>query len=243
MDLYSYCNGDPVNGLDPDGRVMTKTENSTITLGQDFMGGRPNYANTSGALNSSTSLLGTSLHVAPLTGAYLRNALADTRAFNEPVPADIEGPLLPGRQYSDIPTAPPGVSISYNLEKAGKIWDPRTFKRLVENRGYWDYKQIERKYDNSANQYENFGNWHYGAMGAAVGIFPLHVLLNEAGRAQGKDSNINPSWGEPATFWPMILWGADGTGTRGDEPKDAYWIKKGFEWQQRRKEVWNTTGY
>jgi hypothetical protein len=216
---------------------MAKTENSSIALGRNFLNGRSNYANTSDALSLSTILLGNSLHVAPLDVAYLRNALAETRAFNEPVPADFEGPLLPGRQYSDIPTAPPGIDMNYNLETAKKIWSPWTFKTLVQNRGYWDYKQIERKYDGSGSRYENFGNWHYGAIGAASGLFPLRVLLNEAGRAQKRDSNTNPSWGEPAPFWQMLLLGVDGTRTRGDEPKDAYWIQKGFEWYHSRQQA------
>lgn len=46
MDLYSYCNGDPVNGYDPDGRfgvgaITGKSYNTASTLGNFFGGSTP----------------------------------------------------------------------------------------------------------------------------------------------------------------------------------------------------------
>ena len=50
------------------------------------------------------------------------------------------------------------------------------FYQMVRNHGPWDFKQ-------GRAQYANFGNFHFGAVGAAAGI-PDGVLLRGAGAAQ-----------------------------------------------------------
>ena len=101
--------------------------------------------------------------------------------------------------------------------------NPWTFKGMVKNKGPWDYKQKGR-------QYENFGNYNYGATGNAFGL-SLNTLHNEAGRAQSSAGTSNPAYGKPAPRWKMFL-GCDGTGSRGDDPNDQLWIKRGFDWYQ-----------
>jgi hypothetical protein len=97
--------------------------------------------------------------------------------------------------------------------KAEGIWNPWTFRGLVETGGPWDYK------NHPGNQgilsWQDFGNYHYGATGAATGLFTLESLLREAGRAQKKK---DPRRGCPRGGWPY-----------GDDPRDQYWIIKGWE--------------
>lgn len=120
------------------------------------------------------------------------------------------------------PSAPPGVDIEANINEAEGKWNPVWFYNQVRNKGPWDFKQLGR-------QYEDFGNFHYGATGTAFG-FPESVLLNMAGRAQKAAGNSLPAYGEPGPiFWPF-----SGTGSYGDDPKDQYWIKKGIDFYTNR---------
>ena len=72
---------------------------------------------------------------------------------------------------------PKGVDVNKNMEEARKhrgnlSW----FYNQVKNKGPWDYKQ-------RGSEYEDFGNFNYGATGAAAGI-PDQILLRAAGWAQ-----------------------------------------------------------
>jgi len=62
----------------------------------------------------------------------------------------------------------------YNLVQM--LW----FANKVRSGSDWDYKQFE---DCSGNNYEDFGNFNFGATGAAMGI-PDEVLFRGAGAAQ-----------------------------------------------------------
>ena len=102
-----------------------------------------------------------------------------------------------------------------------------TFRNYVQTGGPWDYKQ-------QGAQFENFGNFNYGATGNAYG-WSLNSLLNEAGRAQIEAHTSSPAYGKPSSRWDMLLHGIDGTGSRGDEPKDQEWIQRGYKWYNNNK--------
>ncbi|QHN03183.1 hypothetical protein FTO74_07230 [Granulicella sp. WH15] len=74
-----------------------------------------------------------------------------------------------------VPTAPSGVSVNENMQIArlsyllqpppfNQLW----FRDMVNYGGVWDYKT-------GGAQYENFGNFNYGATGTAAGAPPLHT--------------------------------------------------------------------
>lgn len=75
--------------------------------------------------------------------------------------------------------SPPGVNIINNMMLARFHRGPSAltyewFYQQVRLHGPWDYKtRIVR-------QYENFGNFHYGAVGTAAGI-SASILLRAAG--------------------------------------------------------------
>jgi len=61
--------------------------------------------------------------------------------------------------------------------------------------------------------------------------FPDVVLLNEAGKAQLRDTNTNLDWGKPGpTLLPWI-----GDPPYGDDPKDQYWIQQGIDYYRNRE--------
>jgi hypothetical protein len=103
-------------------------------------------------------------------------------------------------------------------------WNAWWFRDMVKSFGPWDFKN-DPKYKHWP-RVEEFGNYHYGYMGAALGL-PLLVLENEAGRAQTQDPRTPPGYwpGHPSPhpWWP---WG--GEWPYGDDPRDQYWIERGY---------------
>lgn len=112
-----------------------------------------------------------------------------------------------------VPVAPQGVDIDRNIEDASHM-SPIDFYSHVRNKGPWDYKQRGRH-----GQYENFGNFNYGATGLATGLFGEQVLLRMAGWAQIRAGTSKANFGHP---W--------GSAPYGDSPKDQAMIKKGFSY-------------
>jgi hypothetical protein len=98
-----------------------------------------------------------------------------------------------------------------NIRAVESILNVFTFEDLVKEGGPWDYKNQP---GNSDISWQDFGNYNYGATGAATGLFTLETLLREAGRAQKKRDS---KWGCPEGGWPY-----------GDDSRDQYWIIKGW---------------
>jgi len=130
-----------------------------------------------------------------------------------------------------VPAYPSGADINKNIETAKKmglasflnplkpVIDARAllwFRNQVKNNGPWDYKQQGR-------QYQDFGNFNYGATGLALGLGET-FLLREAGRAQIAAGTSKPEWGDPGSR--ANPWG--GKPPYGDDPDDQEQIKKGF---------------
>ena len=128
----------------------------------------------------------------------------------------------------DLPAPPSGVDINNNIELARMFankWSwPMAFYHLVKTTGPWDFKH------HFGPQYQDFGNFHYGATAAAT--FPDFNTYNEAGRNQYFGRNKGQeSWGEPASRWsyPFPSLGR-GTYWLGDDPWDRYWIGRGIRY-------------
>ncbi|MFZ6181185.1 PAAR-like protein [Nannocystis pusilla] len=128
----------------------------------------------------------------------------------------------PGQQGTNVtsegvPLAPPGVDLEANIqEAAARRGDPDAllwFYRQVRKGGPWDYKQ-------RGKQYEDFGNYHYGATGAALGI-PPQVLRRMAGWAQKRADTSEPEYGEPTD--------SCGNSSFGDDPRDQEMIDAGHD--------------
>ncbi len=111
-----------------------------------------------------------------------------------------------------IPPAPPGVSVDQNMKEAqlhGATW----YYNQVRNKGPWDYKQQGR-------QYQDFGNFNYGATAAAWG-YPYEVIRRMAGWAQQRAGTSRPAWGSPLGPFPY-----------GDDPADQEMIDAGIRYHE-----------
>ncbi|MFP8968021.1 RHS repeat-associated core domain-containing protein [Pokkaliibacter sp. CJK22405] len=118
------------------------------------------------------------------------------------------------------PLSPPNAHIDQNIDEAKSHWSPFWFRNQVKNKGPWDYKQ-------QGSKYEDFGNFNYGATGAAFG-FPSSILLNEAGLAQEAAGTSQPDWGKSGTLHLPFL----GEPPYKDDPNDQYWIKQGIDYYE-----------
>ena len=119
------------------------------------------------------------------------------------------------RIKSTVPKAPPGVDIDANIAEAlRKRGDPFWFRRQVKDWGPWDYKRQSK----TPGEFEDFGNYHYGATGAAMG-FSLGTLLRMAGRNQVENKRSDPSWGVAPSFIEAV-YGVGGIAPFGDQPED-----------------------
>jgi len=159
-----------------------------------------------------------------------------------------------------------GNKIIKNMLKANSatakgIINPWTFKGLVQNKGDWDLKnntktifglankfdalnktKTEFQYEGSKMTAEDVGNFHFGVVGKATGIFPEEVMLRQAGDAQISGRTSEPEWqkygtrevnagrGETRTVPGSVM-----VSPYGDDPRDQEMIIKGFNYYSNNK--------
>ena len=74
---------------------------------------------------------------------------------------------------------------------------------------------------------QDLGNFHYGAVGSATGLFSEWLMLSQAGKRQIIDNNSRPEW---QNGWKTSI-----TPPYGDDPRDQMWIKQGFKHYKYKK--------
>ena len=146
----------------------------------------------------------------------------------------------------EMPMRPSEADIKSNIRDAATVGlgsfahpGPGTFAKYawfynkVRTGGDWDYKKLSTYSTRMPNgvekrQFEDFGNFHYGAIGAAAG-FSEGQLLRMAGRV-----HTDPRTAQGKRAGPMdALLGRGGTEHYGDDPEDQKMIKQGMEYFRR----------
>jgi hypothetical protein len=112
-----------------------------------------------------------------------------------------------------VPPAPPGVQLSLNLEIAHdySIYNPGAFlayAQLEWHSGLWDYRT------NFGQQYDDFGNFNFGATAAAMG-----ATYYETQNAAGIYDHSGKSEGIPFFKWPY-----------GDDVDGAKQVQAGYDY-------------
>jgi len=126
-----------------------------------------------------------------------------------------------------VPTAPPGANVNQNMAKAKiqGIFNPLAplwFYNQVNYGGAMDYKT-------QGAQYEDFGNFNYGATGTAA-YAPSFTLLRAAGWAQRGHPSSPQFGGNPGSLPGMVLNPFGGTAPYGDDPHDQQMIQQGIQY-------------
>jgi RHS repeat-associated protein len=156
------------------------------------------YAYTLGNPVSNTDRMG-------LESGAAFTALMRAEGFKSP------GPLP--RHCVTPPHAPPGANIDSNISVFNdtsifNIGADLAAANLMRRRGDWDYRT------NQGQQYDDFGNFNYGAIAATMGL-PYYVTQNLAGLYQGN----SPGSGTPLNIWPY-----------GDDVAGALQIQAGYDY-------------
>ena len=207
---YSYVRNSPLARVDPTGNWDVGFGSWTFDFGS--------------AVASTFSFLG-GLFGGQTFGSSQGTASQGGREY----PADFIGPLGPTDARGPVPLAPPRADVDANTEEArSQWWNPLSilwFRDQVRNKGPWDYKQ-------QGDEYQNFGNFNYGATGAALGL-SRDLLLREAGRAQQAAGTSRPEWGNPGVRIPLPIpfYNYGGVPPYGDDPvNDVPWINRGYDY-------------
>jgi RHS repeat-associated protein len=101
-----------------------------------------------------------------------------------------------------------GTDIDWNIAQARIMGSQHAYYEFyyaVRTGGIWDYKKYGK-------QYEDFGNYHFGIVGAAFG-YSLYTLQSGAGYYQILSGTS--SWDFMSSYW--------------DDSEDSYWIRQGFK--------------
>jgi hypothetical protein len=136
---------------------------------------------------------------------------------------------------ANVPTnVPPGVDVMLNATIAANfdlfydgIFADYWFYKQVRGYGPWDYKRI------NVSLYEDFGNFHYGAVGAAFG-YSEETLLRMAGWAQARAGSTAGTRGV-APYMLNGLLGIGGAAPFKDDWIDQYWISQGVKYYHDNK--------
>jgi hypothetical protein len=126
-----------------------------------------------------------------------------------------------------VPTHPSGANVNQNMAKA-KIQG--IFNPLAP---LWFYNQVNyggpMDYKTQGAQYEDFGNFNYGATGTAA-YAPAFTLLRAAGWAQRGHPSSPQFGGNPGSLPSMVLNPFGGTAPYGDDPHDQQMIQQGIQY-------------
>jgi hypothetical protein len=145
--------------------------------------------------------------------------------------ADMGKPVAPiaDSKASGIPEAPPNVNVDENMRRAREMQEaimngmPHDMPPPDPAYGImtaWFPKDHEMDYKKGGDQYQDFGNFNYGAVGSALGIGP-YMLHGAAGMAQIKDGTWKEKFGLPFV-----------TEQSGDDKKDYKQIDKGIAYER-----------
>ncbi|MCX6620682.1 MAG: polymorphic toxin type 44 domain-containing protein, partial [Acidobacteria bacterium] len=224
---YGYTRGDPVNLSDPTG-LIEHCPPGSHSAGTGF-----NMYCVGGDAGVTTGKPGSYTGWNP----YIAGTILDW---------DDQHGRLPICPY--VPNTPDGVSVDENIEIAlretsnivvnrqGGIGDILVwFFNQVKNNAPWDYKQGDKgqRLPGDQSAYDNFGNFNYGATGAAIGI-PETALLRFAGWAQQMaEAGTLDQIGITATFVGQLITGS-GQPPYGDDANDQGFIKQGIKYWRKR---------
>ncbi len=219
LNRYEYCYNDPVNWMDLDGLKPTKTYVHGKPYWHDVVDGVPSYWNAwPDTLRKKEKK------------KKKKDKCSNDVAFTMIIypweapqwPKPPFGPEPPGLPFPGTNMRyPENVDIRRNMRIARNRLQTSQgadhvdwFKQMVRNSGPWDFKQRHPVY-------QDFGNFHFGATGHAVGIGD-EQLLRAAGWAQYRAGTSRPEWGLP--------WGDP---PYGDDPADQIRIQQGIEWSEQ----------
>lgn len=218
LNRYAYVGSDPINSVDPEGLFPI----INFSIGNFYMNVQAQY----------DPVIPIPTSVGPLAPGELPIVALDVLPLLPPIPTPQQTKKKP---CPPVPLHPKDADVDANIRRSIQhrpsgpftaYGDAAWFRDMVKANAPWDYKRRTADL-----RYEDFGNFNYGAAGAAIG-FSLITLHSEAGRAQA----IPPGMSEKPKSWgyPAGRFFGKGQYPYGDEPKDAIQIAAGFNYYVRK---------
>ena len=157
------------------------------------------------------------------------------------------------RECPDYPQPPPEADLNANIRTADarrksmeqSLFYPGAdattiamnhilwFRDQVKKGGPWDYNhsKLRTPEEIKSSIYDTFGNFHYGAVGAAAG-FDQETLLRAAGYAQETSGDTKGGGGQSGGLVGVFT-GVGAKAPYGDKPEDQEAIRMGYAYYQK----------
>lgn len=136
---------------------------------------------------------------------------------------EADGFIDPNRSPLKIPTHPPDINIDANITKARESFNPYWFIEMVKPKGLWDYKRRNP-------EYEDFGNFNFGATAKAFG-FQEKWALQAAGIVQIYQHKARADFLDAKYTQALLDFKEAFKGPPyGDEKRDQEMIRLGFRY-------------
>jgi RHS repeat-associated protein len=220
FNLYEYVVNNPLSHIDPWGLALqyncTTTTQASSTTGSSGIGSDGSIVQNV-TVNSGTS-----------TCTVFDDGLGGPTS-NIPTQHFQQFTKLPqiNTACPPVPVHPAGADINKNmaLAKNEGIFNPLAplwFRNQVDYGKPWDYKT-------QGSQYEDFGNFNYGATGTAA-YAPAFTLRRAAGRAQRGHPASPQFGGDPGSLPSIFLNPFGGTAPYGDDPNDQSQMNLGIQY-------------
>lgn len=250
---YAYTQNDPVNFVDPSGlywithRYCTQVEGGpwSCEIVDEWVDSNDTWITSLNPLGGRGGDFGGGGPSGPAPqkpGGGKTTDSADPCAHllpaNIPPGISVDSKMQEARAISrDINAGPPDLG-STAARGATPFVEFMDFYRRVKGGGPWDYKLLDAEgiRTKGRSKYEEFGNFLFGATGAALG-YPTGVLLRGAGLAQQQDANPAvraKGEGVAVSSWLEIL-SNKGIYPYGDERADSEAIQRGVEYADCRR--------
>jgi type VI secretion system secreted protein VgrG len=140
-------------------------------------------------------------------GGFDFYAYVDNAPIGSTDPMGLCGPC------DNVPPHPPDANVDTNMLATQQNAPKRWYILVSTPKGPWDYKYYHGQ---PHPEYDDFGNFNYGATGYALGI-PLNILLRAAGLAKSNQLPNDP-YGSPFGAYPY-----------GNQPDKQQQIINGYE--------------
>ncbi len=231
---YHYGYNNPISFIDPTGLFSTHTDESGNIIKEYDDGDDGVYVHNTGTTETEID--------------KQREDKKNTGGTGEHI-GEIGGVIKADRIYAN--------ALATNIAEAEGIYNPFTFRNNVKNEGKWDLKNNKNTIFGLANDGEtqfsfegelfesqDIGNHNFGAVGKAANLFSEDFMLERAGVAQVAGGTSKPEWQKFKTVKTVnyTKTGRAIFGTKqvsippyGDDPRDQKFIKKGFEYYDKKK--------
>jgi Bacterial toxin 44 len=164
----------------------------------------------------------------PTTDPATNKSTVTGQAYEFPINADLKQNIAIAGSKGSLMRASGSLLGPMAGTASVMLW----FKDIIGYNRPWDFKNWGPGESKGGSPFENYGNFHFGAVGRAAGFSAL-VIHQAAGNAQGEKASTGAGSGVSqfnVAFNDAYRTSIGGSGSFGDDPKDYYWTSLGIDY-------------